>query len=254
MLKEERRNSMEQLVRERQNISMEDLCETFDVSINTIRADVAELVRRGTVRKVYGGVQSTTVKPVMVFSVRAQEKPGVKKAIAQAAACRIAAGDIVFADAGTTTMHLLDTVPAELEFTLVTANLYLITAAAERPNIHLVVLPGTLQRRTNSLSDGGTAAYLGGFQCTKAFLGVNGITSNGKLNTSGYTEQEIKQQAIRQSAEVYLLADSRKFGESNLLSFGTLDQINALFTDSDIPAEYRAYCEARHIPVNIVMC
>lgn len=252
MLKEERRSAMEKLVREKQNVSMEELCAAFDVSINTVRADVAELVRRGAARKVYGGVQSTTVKPVMLFSVRAQEEPQLKKAIARAASSMIRSGDIVFADAGTTTMHLLDGVPEEAEFTLITANVYLIMAAAERSNIHLVVLPGTLQRRTNSLSDGGTAAYLSGFQCTKAFLGVNGITPNGKLSTSGYTEQEIKQQAIRQSADVYLLADSRKFGESNLLSFGTLDQLSGLFTDSGIPAEYRAYCEARHIPVHTV--
>ena len=249
MLKEERRSAMEKLIHQRQTVSMEELCALFDVSINTVRTDVAELVRRGSARKVYGGVQSTVSKPVTLFSVRAQEQPDIKRAIAHAAAGLIQAGDIVFADAGTTVMHLLEAVPEALPFTLITANLSLIMAAAERPNIHLVVLPGTLQRRTNSLSDGSTAAYLGGFQCAKAFLGVTGITLNGNLNASDYTEQEIKQQAIRQSAEVYLLTDSRKFGESNLLSVGSLKQITTLFTDPKIPAEYLAYCEEHGVKV-----
>ena len=38
------------------SVSIQDLCEEFHVSINTIRRDIDTLVRDGRVKKVYGGV------------------------------------------------------------------------------------------------------------------------------------------------------------------------------------------------------
>ena len=49
--------------------SLPELSEKFDVSLNTIRRDVAELLKRGRIKKVYGGV-TANVSPVTPVSVR----------------------------------------------------------------------------------------------------------------------------------------------------------------------------------------
>jgi DeoR family myo-inositol catabolism operon transcriptional repressor len=47
---------MERYVRNRGSSSVEELCQQFDVSISTVRRDIAELIRRRNVYKVYDGI------------------------------------------------------------------------------------------------------------------------------------------------------------------------------------------------------
>ena len=48
-MKESRRKQIESLLAERRSISMHELCEALNVSMNTVRADVSSLVREGVV-------------------------------------------------------------------------------------------------------------------------------------------------------------------------------------------------------------
>jgi len=51
-MKSFRLRRMEQYVLEKENVSMEELCREFDISMNTARLDVAQLVNKGSIRKV----------------------------------------------------------------------------------------------------------------------------------------------------------------------------------------------------------
>ena len=57
-MKINRLRKIQELLEEKKSISINDLCTTFDVSKNTIRRDIAELEKRGTISKVYGGYNS----------------------------------------------------------------------------------------------------------------------------------------------------------------------------------------------------
>ena len=47
---------IERYIEEEKLVSLDVLCEKFAVSKNTIRRDIEELVKKGVVEKVYGGV------------------------------------------------------------------------------------------------------------------------------------------------------------------------------------------------------
>ena len=53
-MRADRLNEMEQYILGRENVSLEELCVQFSISMNTVRRDIAELLNRGNVRKVYG--------------------------------------------------------------------------------------------------------------------------------------------------------------------------------------------------------
>ena len=57
-MRDNRRKEIAAYIARRQSVTMQELCETFHVSMNTIRADVAFLEEAGTVEKVYGGVRA----------------------------------------------------------------------------------------------------------------------------------------------------------------------------------------------------
>ena len=55
-MKIDRINRIHELLKNVHNISINDLCDTFQVSKNTIRRDIAELEQQGVIKKVYGGI------------------------------------------------------------------------------------------------------------------------------------------------------------------------------------------------------
>lgn len=248
-MKEERRKRMGELVAKRQSVTMEELCACFSVSMNTVRSDVAYLVQTGAVEKIYGGVRAKDQKPVPLFASRAQLRTDRKRAIAARAEELIEDGDILFLDAGTTTMHLMERLAPGKKVTIVTASLQVIRKATELENIQLIVLPGAFNRRTNSLCDVGTLEYLTRYQFTKAFMGVSGVSEDGQLNVSTYLEFEIKRTALSRSQKKYLLTDSGKFGATGLMSYGELSDMTALITDRDCPQTVQSYCAEKQIPI-----
>lgn len=250
-MKERRQKEIELLVARRQHMTMDELCRTFDVSLNTMRADVAALVRAGAIKKVYGGVETLQSRPVPMFESRLEDSREEKQRIAQAAAQIAQAGEILYLDAGTTAMHLIDFLPPQ-PFTVITASLYVIGQAAVRPEINLVVLPGPLNRRTNALLDAGTSEYLAHCQIDRAFLGTTGIAANGWLSVSSYAEYEVKRIAVRQSRRHYLLADAKKYGVSNLMAYAEAREMDAVYTDTAMDMGFCAYCDANRLELHRV--
>ena len=79
-MRAERLNEMEQYILGKETVSLDDLCSQFDISMNTVRRDVAELLGRGNIRKGYGGVSSTLISRPLGFSVR---KPKMGKLVSR---------------------------------------------------------------------------------------------------------------------------------------------------------------------------
>ena len=137
-MKEERRKQMENLIAQRQNITMEELRSIFDVSMNTIRSDVAYLVESGAVEKVYGGVRIVPRQQVPLFVHRMNVATDAKRLIARCAESLINDGDKIYIDAGTTTMHLIDCLSPGKHVTVLTRSLYVMSRACENPNVELI--------------------------------------------------------------------------------------------------------------------
>ena len=251
-MREVRRKQMEALIAKQQTLSMEALCEAFGVSMNTVRADVAYLVKTGAVQKVYGGVRAVSHQEVPLFTQRATQHPDAKRQIARRAEALVQDGDVIYIDAGTTTMHLMDFLDSAKHITVLTGNLSAIAQASAKANVELILLPGVLNRRTNSVVDGSTLEFLTRYQCSKAFMGVSGVSEDGRLCVSTYAEYELKKLAVQRSQMAYLLVDSSKFGGAGLMSYGTLADMTQIITDSGCPDGIRQLCAAKDIDLTVL--
>ena len=95
-MKIDRINRIHELLKSVHNISINDLCDTFQVSKNTIRRDIAELEQQGLIKKVYGGIvlaePSGSPEP---FASRESRNADAKKQIARMAADFVHDGDVI---------------------------------------------------------------------------------------------------------------------------------------------------------------
>lgn len=250
-MKEVRQKQMLALIAQRGSITMEELQHIFGTSMNTIRSDVAKLAASGAVEKIYGGVRILSTQEVPLFTHRSDLHADAKRRIAQFAQTLIQEGDTLYIDPGTTTMHLMDYLSPARHVTIITGNLSILSRAQAFPNVELIVLPGLLNRRTNSVADVSTLEFLSRYRCAKAFLGASGVSPTGKLNVSTYMEYELKKLAMQQSLHTFLLADGSKFGKESLMAYGSISDLEEIITDGSCPDFARELCAREGVRLTI---
>lgn len=251
-MKSFRLRRMEQYILEKENASMEELCEEFDMSMNTVRMDVAELVKKGSVIKVYGGVCSNRQNSLVPFEERKMKNSEKKKSVCKAAAELVEDGDIIFVDSGTTAMYLTDYLDKQKNVTVLTNNLNLIMRAVPYENIQVICLPGILERKTNSFISAETGKILARYNIKKGFFAATGVSENGDVTNSSSLEYEIKREAMQNSEKRYLLIDSSKYGKSALLTYAHLEDMDRVIADEEAPEELTALCEKYKAPIRKV--
>ena len=249
-MRSQRIAEIEQYIYSRKSVTLDELCEVFQVSKNTIRRDIEVIIQNPDIVKTYGGVtiNSQTKKLLVSFNERSIKTAEAKRLIAAKAASLVNDGDSIFIDSGTTTLYMLDYL-RDKTITLLTNNLEIITQAIPYENITLVSLPGTLNRKALSFAGSSAAKFLSSYNIKKAFLAATGITLENGATNSSPEETCVKEMAVKKSQETYLLADSSKFGAVSLLTYGNVDSFSGIITEKRPDESFCAYAEAHHVSI-----
>ena len=212
MLAEQRFEAILQELSDNRAASVSRLCQLTGASEATIRRDLNILSRQGKLSKVHGGA-------VLSGGAFQGEEPDVgtkallhqdeKERIAHYAAGLINDDDVVYLDAGTTTVRMVEYLKGS-GATFVTNGI----ACAQRLmelGLRGYVLGGFLKPGTWAVVGTGALEELGKYNFTKAFLGINGITIRQGFTTPDPEEAAIKTKAAEQAYLTFVLADSSKF-------------------------------------------
>lgn len=251
-MKSFRLRRMEQYILEKENVSMEELCTEFDMSMNTVRLDVAALVKKGSVKKVYGGVCSNRQNSLVPFEERKMKNSEKKKAVCRAGAELVEDGDIIYVDSGTTVMYLTDYLDKHKNVTILTNNLNVIMRAVPFEHLQVICLPGILERKTNSFVSAETGKILARYNIKKAFFAATGVTENGDVTNSSSLEYEIKREAMRNSEHKYLLLDSSKYGKSALLTYAHIADMDKVIADKEMNPGLKELCAKYNVALEKV--
>lgn len=228
---------MEAYILEHKTVTLDELCEEFGVSKNTVRRDLDVLLENRRFKKIYGGVTVEDFKELVSFGERNISKLSEKQRIAQKAASLVEDGDVIFIDSGTTTLHLVEYLGERKNVTIVTNNIETILRAIPMENLTLIALPGTLNRKTLSFTGLNAVQLLQQFNIRKAFMASTGYSMESGVTNSSPLESDIKRTAVARSQQVYLLADAAKYGAAALTTYCRLEELNGLITDQLPPQE-----------------
>lgn len=251
-MRSNRISNIEDYIIEHKAVSLDTLCEVFNVSKNTIRRDINELTEKGSIKKVYGGVSIKEDSTLVSFEERNTKNTNLKLSIGQRCAEYIVDGDVVFLDSGTTTLTIVDHLKCKRNVTIITNNLEIIVKALSLPNLNIISLPGNLIRETNSFVGVDTISVLSKYNVTKSFMASTGISIQCGITNSHPLESEVKKMAMEKGIKVFLLVDSSKFDNSSLITYGQLKDIDYLVTNHRPNKKYIEYCLAHDI--DLVTC
>lgn len=237
----DRLSKMKDYINAHGSVTMEQLCEAFNVSMNTVRRDINNLQGTGDVKKVYGGVMSNNSRTLRLYNDRAASNTAAKEQIGRAAAKLVVDNDIIYVDAGTTTCEMIPHISAQ-NVTIFTSSLSVVEYALSKPNLNIMILPGKFSRETNSITGSDAAEYLEQFNIQKAFMSASGFIPAKGATHASLAEAPMKNSALKQSDLSYLLVDASKFGVSTLINYADSSRFEAVITNTLPDSTFRAQC------------
>ncbi|WP_430536074.1 DeoR/GlpR family DNA-binding transcription regulator [Listeria rocourtiae] len=247
-MKEKRLQLVEEFIQEKGTASLDELCEHFDVSKNTIRRDINKILEKGTIQKVYGGVRTTSDR-LIPFENRDHANQEEKYIIGEIAASYIEEDEIIFIDSGTTTRNIMDFLPKSIKVTLLTNSLDIINAAAAMENINLIIIGSNYKRKTKSFVGTDDSNTIDKYNVNKAFMAATGVSISHGLTNSDLLEYEIKKRIVMKAEEIILLADHSKYGKSTLLTYCPLENVHTIVTAKPLSEEYATFCKKNHVQI-----
>jgi len=240
----ERQAAIKEYLEEHGEASIGELAAEFsDWSEMTIRRDLEMLEKSRCLIRTKGGARVMPAGYGLsedVYGEREHRNYAQKQEIALKAAQLVESDSGIFVDAGSTMMAFSRHLPDE--------NIAVITSA---PNIGLeivlkkqkpavILLGGTLSRKTISVSGINVLEQLRNLNIDTAFMSTSGYTDDAGFSVGNQYECELKRAIISRARRVVMLFDSSKIGTMMPFTFAHPKDINILVSDSLLPKEVRA--------------
>jgi ribose transport system substrate-binding protein len=254
MIAFERRQTILRLLREQPGVKVIELAKTLDVSEGTVRNDLDALEQEQRVRRVRGGAVLTEEAGAWPALSRTAETGNIaaKKGIARWASDLVESGETILLDASSTVRSMTPYLNSEEQLTIVTNGIEAAQALAQNPSNTVILIGGLVGNRGSTITGTVGATMLDDLYIRTAFVSGVGFDVEMGLTEDNLAEAQLKRLMLSAAGRVVALVDSSKLGKIGLTPIAGVDQIDHLFTDSEIaPATLDAL---RALPLKITIC
>lgn len=253
MTKEQRQKLILENLAIRGRIHVSELASILNVSAVTMRKDLSELEEEGKLYRSHGF--AVKMNPyINNRSVNEKEKlmPEQKKQIGLAASKLVSRDDTVILASGTTIHAFAHQLRPVGNLTVISASLQASEILSENESIEIIQLGGSLRHSSQSVV-GEYAKYMfEGCNCSKLFLGVDGIDVEYGITTTNIREAELNRVMIEAAQKVIVLADSSKFNKRGFSKIADLGEIDIIITDDGVAPHLVRQLEERGLEIIIV--
>jgi DeoR family transcriptional regulator of aga operon len=256
--KQQRLNQILELLAQRGQVEIDDIVEVLDVSPATARRDLNALADRRLVARTHGGAIAAGSAYELPLQYKIARNSEAKKAIAEAAAALVVAGETVGLTGGTTTTEVARSLgmSAHLEgdgssagVTIVTNALNIAYEMAIRPQVKIVVTGGTARRLTFELVGPLVDAALAELVLDWAFIGADGLHPDDGVTTNDEGEALVNRRLARAAKRTAVVTDHSKLMERRFAKIVGLAELDVIITDQEPPAELRMAADAAGVEI-----
>ncbi|WP_235883161.1 DeoR/GlpR family DNA-binding transcription regulator [Metabacillus sediminilitoris] len=234
----ERQKKILELLMIKKVIKITELTEELEVSVDTLRRDLNLLTEQGKIEKIYGGVKlvestfgESSIDERMISHLKEKEM------IAQKCSEFINDGDCIYIDSGSTTYQIAKYIKNKKNLTVVTNSIPVVNELLNS-DVELVIIGGKVRKNEKSVV---TYEYLFNFSelnILKAFICASGITIEKGISDYNLEEAITRKKMIELSKEIFVAADSTKFGKDVTIGIASLDKIDYMITDHNLPTHF----------------
>lgn len=249
---DDRRAYIVKAINEQGAVSVLDLATDLDVSMMTVRRDLAELEKEGVLRRVHGGAVSTRGRSVEPpYSLRLGQATTAKQRIGALAAELVAEGDCVALDIGSTTVEVAQRLVGRRNLTILTPSIRIAGMFLSQSDARVIVPGGIMRAGEGSLVGELTHYALERLFVDRLFLAVGCIDAEVGLSEYNWDDALVKQAMIRSAKQVILVADASKFGKVAFAHVASLAAVHTLVTDAPPPPDILHKLQEAHVQILI---
>lgn len=251
MLAAARKGEIKSLLLEHKSVSVFELAARFQVTEETIRRDLKAMETEGVAERTHGGAILVD-KVVTSFNRSAMKNilHSNKEAMARVAKSYVRNGLCLFLDSSTTVQCVLPQIQ-DLQLTIASNSVDVVTACSSFPNLNLIALGGVYNHRYRCFSGSISCSVLQNFYFDLAVISCRTLSMNHGLTDSDTEEAELKRMAISRSKKVVLLADHTKFDKVSFVKICDLSKVSVLITDRPLNPLWLEYLNQHDVEVQV---
>jgi DeoR/GlpR family transcriptional regulator of sugar metabolism len=158
----------------------------------------------------------------------------LQRLIGKYAADQINEGETIILDAGLPTAFLANALHGRDNITILTNSLLVLNELCQEEGLNIISCGGTLRSQSQALVGAEAEAAFANIRVDKAFISCSGVSVDFGLSTGHNLEARIKRAMLSAAREVFILADSTKFGQDSLVKFSPLEKSFCIITDANL--------------------
>lgn len=232
----DRQNQILKLLGRNDQTSVNELSEKLDVSTVTIRQDLKFLEAEGLLKRVHGGA---VLKDADDLNNRLGVNYEKKLRIARKVATYVNEGETILIESGSVNVLLARELLKIKKVTIITTNVYIARQFRKNEQANIIILGGIYQHDSETLVGKITKACIDQINIDKAFIGIDGYSTEAGFTIRDLFRAEISSYIIQRAKDIFIVSDSSKFGKTELTNICYPSHIQHLATNIDLSIGYQ---------------
>lgn len=209
----ERYDIILQMLSSKEMVTIPELIETFDVSIETVRRDLTYLAEEKLIKKVYGGaiLFNRAAGFTAMGSQRMCENLAEKDAIGRSAAELIHDGETLFMGPGSTVLQVAHHLKNHKNLTVITNSIYIVNELLDT-DAHLFIIGGEINNEDGDVALTIPRNAWDCFSAPKAIVSAGGISTKYGITDFNLRDSQLLKDVLERAMNVIVVVDNSKFG------------------------------------------
>ncbi|MGF0031396.1 DeoR/GlpR family DNA-binding transcription regulator [Bariatricus sp. SGI.154] len=251
---EERRQAILREVEEMGKVRVAELSKKFECSEVTIRNDIKSMDMEGLLKRTHGGAVKIEKETTRKYSAESiYRNMGRKKRIAACAYEFIEDRDTIIIDDASSSFYLALFIKEhpEKHLAIVTNSLLVGNELAGVEHVELYMVGGHVGGHLAATMGDAALQNMEQFHVDKAFIGVHSINFDVGLTSIATPQMQVKRAILKAAEEVYVLADSSKFGGGYLSVICPIREVYKIITDDEVSRDVIKKAQEMEVPLVI---
>lgn len=235
MFIEERHQAILDIIKENGRISIGEIQEKYDVSVDSARRDLRILEEKGLLKRTHGG--AIPISPVGICPPRHRDFDNMTidehyAVIAKRAAEFIKSGDVIFLTSGSFGFIITTYLPKDISYTVVLNSPTLADKFKYWDNVTVYLTGGKMRLNGGSaMVDSMATAFIKNLHFDISFLTGAGVTAEFGLSNGTDETATFQRAVIENSRQNILLMPFQKVGANAFIKVADIDKFDKLITD-----------------------
>lgn len=256
MFIEERHQAILDIIQGKGRISIGEIQQQFDVSVDSARRDLRILEERGLLKRTHGGaipLQKVDTRPPRHRDMKNMEVFDNYAAIAKRAAGMVGENDVVYLTSGSLGFIMLKYLPKDINYTLVLNSVTLAEELKFWDNVTVYIAGGKMRMHgTTSLVDSFSTAFVSNMHFDICFMTGAGLDADFGMSNNTDETAVFQRAVIGHSRRKILMLPSHKIGFKAFIKVCEADSFDTLITDWDAVESELAKIEDKGVGVIVV--